>query len=106
MLDPHISNYILPYLNNSNNIILFDEGHNIDNILCENHSITLSLTELEDADRRLTKSDSPLFLPTGCRRRCRLVRTRSDSRWRTLSSHCRNSYRRRTFVAAPLPSDG
>lgn len=54
-MDPHISNYILPYLNNNNNIILFDEGHNIDDILCENHSITITMNELEESDRKLTK---------------------------------------------------
>lgn len=105
VLDPHISNYILPYLNNSNNIILFDEGHNIDNILCENHSITLSLGELEDADRRLTKCPRRWLLPAGCPRRCRPAKTRSGSRWRTPSSRYRNSSPRRTFVTTLLLPD-
>ena len=55
ILDPHISNLILPSLNNSNNILLFDEAHNIETILCENHSITLTTAQLQDAYAQLTR---------------------------------------------------
>ena len=55
ILDPHISNLILPSLNNSNNILLFDEAHNIETILCENHSIALSTSQLQDAYAQLTR---------------------------------------------------
>ena len=55
ILDPHISNLILPSLNNSNNILLFDEAHNIETILCESHSIFLTSTQLQDAYAQLTR---------------------------------------------------
>lgn len=55
ILDPHISNIILPHLNNSNNILLFDEGHNIENIICENHSIRITSSQLDDCWKQLTK---------------------------------------------------
>ena len=54
VLDPHISKIILPYLNNSNNIVLFDEGHNIENIICENHSVRITSSHLEECWKRLT----------------------------------------------------
>lgn len=57
VLDPHISNMLLPYLNNSNNILLFDEGHNIESIICENHSILLTQAHLKQSYTLLTQYD-------------------------------------------------
>lgn len=55
VLDPQISNLILPYLNNSNNIIIFDEGHNIENVVCEDHSILITASHLKQSYSILTE---------------------------------------------------
>lgn len=55
VLDPQISNLILPYLNNSNNILIFDEGHNIENVVCEDHSILITASHLKQSYSILTE---------------------------------------------------
>ncbi|CBK20346.2 LOW QUALITY PROTEIN: uncharacterized protein [Blastocystis hominis] len=56
VLDPSISPLILPHINNQNNILLFDEGHNIDDVLCENYSVTIPSSHLKESYSFLTES--------------------------------------------------
>ena len=71
ILDPHISNLILPSLNNSNNILLFDEAHNILSVARDSASVSTTLHNLHAgmdsflefihhlASSRLPRSTSP-----------------------------------------------
>ena len=55
VLDPSISPIILPHINNQNNILLFDEGHNIESVVCDNNSLTIPLSHLKESYSFLTE---------------------------------------------------
>ena len=61
VLDPSISPIILPHINNQNNILLFDEGHNIESVVCDNNSLTIPLSHLKESYSFLTELVNSLF---------------------------------------------